>query len=70
MWLRIIVIATLAVLSQISFASTASAECTTAGNVTVCSMGGLDDEGDSGPYTPYPCRYDYYCNDDWGWFIP
>ena len=47
---------------------TASAECTTTGNTTVCSAGGA--RGDRGPVVPYPCGYDYYCNDDWGWFIP
>lgn len=69
MRVRYLLFTALAVLAQIVLAPAASADCTTAGNTTVCSMGGLGDEG-AGPYTPYPCRYDYYCNDDWGWFIP
>jgi hypothetical protein len=50
-------------------APTAAADCTTSGNTTICSAGGSGDSG-SGPVVPYPCGYDYYCNDDWGWFIP
>lgn len=41
-----------------------AADCTTSGNTTICSVGGADG---SGPYVPYPCQYDYYCDDSYGW---
>jgi len=49
----------------------ASADCTNAGGVTICSQGDVrgPDTGEgagsvSGPVVPYPCEYDWYC-DDW-----
>lgn len=47
------------------------AECTNANGVTVCAQGdvrgteGGSGPGLSGPVVPYPCEYDWYC-DDWG----
>lgn len=62
--------ALLAVPAQFIATPTASAECTTEGNFSMCSLGGLDNNNQPGAYVPFPCGYDYYCNDDWGWFIP
>lgn len=53
------------------WATPAQADCTSSGGVTVCAQG--DARGSSGGgtgtagsgYYPYPCEYDYYCN-DWG----
>lgn len=68
MRLRYLVVAGLIALAQIIAAPTASAECTTDGNFSVCSLGGLEDSTSTGPYLP--CGSDYYCNDHWDWFIP
>ncbi len=43
-------------------APTAAADCMTTGNMTFCSAGDL---GDSGPYMPYMCRMDPFCNEDY-----
>ena len=67
MRLRYLLVAPIVVVAGIAVAPTSGAECTTTGNTTVCSAGGGTDRG---PVVPYPCGYDYYCNDDWGWFIP
>lgn len=48
----------------LAFAPVAAAECTTSGNTTICSIGGT---GRSGPSVPYPCQYDYYCDESYGW---
>ena len=60
----------------ISVAPTAAADCTSAGGTTLCSQGdsrgtdsGSGPSGGSGPYVPYPCGYDWYCNDSYGWDI-
>ena len=57
--------------SGLTFAPSAGAECTNAGGVTLCSQGQVrgPDTGEgagsrSGPVVPYPCEYDWYC-DDW-----
>lgn len=57
---------------QLMSAPPASADCTSANGVTVCAQGdvrgsdtGSGAGGTTGPYFPYPCEYDYYC-DDWG----
>ena len=49
-------------------APSASADCVSSGGTTLCSQGearGSDKGG--GPsgsvYTPYPCEYDWYCDD-------
>lgn len=58
-------------LGALASAAPALADCTNAGGVTVCAQGdvrGTDGgaaSGNTGPYFPYPCEYDYYCN-DWG----
>lgn len=59
-----IVAAAVLAVSGVAVAPTAAADCTTAGNTTICSVGGVDG---SGPYVPYPCQYDYYCDDSYGW---
>lgn len=49
--------------------SPAAADCTSSAGVTLCSQGDVhgSDTGDgpsgAGPYMPYPCEYDYLCND-------
>jgi hypothetical protein len=56
-------------------ASPTAADCTSSGGVTLCSQGDVrgSDTGDgpsgAGPYMPYPCEYDYLCDDDYGWGI-
>lgn len=43
----------------------ATAECIPAGGATVCAQGTITGGGPTpptaGPYTPYPCNYDYLC---------
>jgi len=66
------------VLAGTAVAPTAAADCTTVGNTSICSLGdGNDDDGltpnnspSSLPFVPYPCAYDYYCNDGYNWFTP
>jgi hypothetical protein len=47
-------------------ASPAAADCTFAGGVSICAQGdvrGADGAStSSGPYVPYPCDYDWYCD--------
>lgn len=58
------------VLPSVFLTPTAAAECTNAGGVTVCAQGDVrgpdtgEGAGYSGPVVPYPCEYDWYC-DDW-----
>lgn len=53
----------------------ASADCTTAGQTTICSQGdvrGSNSGGGpgSGPYVPYPCDINWYdCDNYWEWDI-
>jgi hypothetical protein len=49
---------------------TAAADCTTFGQTSLCSFGGDVDGRHSLSYAPYPCAYDYYCNDEYNWFMP
>ncbi|CDO11427.1 hypothetical protein C1S82_22270 [Mycolicibacterium cosmeticum] len=48
---------------------TASADCTNANGTTVCAQGsvrgpdGGTGAGYTGPYVPYPCEYDWLCDD-------
>lgn len=50
-------------------APTADADCTGSGGVTVCAQGevrgssGGSGGGSASPWYPYPCEYDYYCDD-------
>lgn len=52
-------------------AAPAAAECVSSNGTTVCSQGSVrgTDNGqgpgtlDTGPAWPYPCEYDWYCND-------
>lgn len=54
-------------------ASPAAADCTSSGGVTLCSQGDVrgsntgDGPSGAGPYMPYPCEYDYLCDDTYGW---
>lgn len=53
---------------QLTGIPSASAECTNAGGVTVCAQGqvrgsAVAPDNLTGPWYPYPCEYDYYCND-------
>lgn len=45
----------------------AAADCTTSGGVTVCAQGTVSGPSggpsSSGPYYPYPCDYDWLCDD-------
>ncbi|MCV7149933.1 hypothetical protein [Mycolicibacterium pyrenivorans] len=61
------------VFAGLSVAPTAAADCTSSGGTTICAQGesrgantGSGPSG-SGPYVPYPCDYDWYCNDTYGW---
>ncbi|MET0896385.1 MAG: hypothetical protein ABWY45_00580 [Mycobacterium sp.] len=53
-------------------ASPATADCTSSAGVTLCSQGEVrgsntgDGPSGAGPYFPYPCEYDYLCDDDYG----
>lgn len=55
----------------IAIASPASAECVNTDGGTLCAQGdvrgsgGGNGPGFQGPMVPYPCEYDWYC-DDWG----
>ena len=58
------------VLASVVVASPAAADCTSSAGVTLCSQGdvrgsntGDGPSGSSGPYYPYPCEYDYLCDD-------
>ncbi|MGD9622767.1 MAG: hypothetical protein AB7G47_21725 [Mycolicibacterium sp.] len=62
------------VFAGLSVAPPASADCTSAGGTTICAQGesrgtntGQGPSGSDGPYVPYPCDYDWYCNDYYGW---
>ena len=73
---RYLLVAPLLLLAGVAGAPTAAANCTTSGNTTICSLGDGDDEltPDKGPsnlpFVPYPCAYDYYCNEGYNWFTP
>lgn len=45
----------------------AVADCTSSGGVTVCAQGSVSGPTgvpqSSGPYYPYPCDYDWLCDD-------
>ena len=51
-------------------APSAAADCVSSSGTTICSQGSVrgSDSGQgpglSGPAVPYPCEYDWYC-DDW-----
>ncbi len=59
----------LAVPLSISSAPNAAADCTNANGTTVCAQGsvrgpdGGSGAGYQGPYVPYPCEYDWMCDD-------
>ncbi|MCC9179699.1 hypothetical protein LOC73_02530 [Mycolicibacterium mageritense] len=55
----------LAIPFAVSTAPPAAAECVNAGGSTVCAQGTVRGGGPepptAGPYVPYPCEYDWYC---------
>ncbi|MCG7594380.1 hypothetical protein [Mycobacterium sp. PSTR-4-N] len=59
------------VAGALAVAAPAAAECVSSNGTTVCSQGSVrgTDNGqgpgtlDTGPAWPYPCEYDWYCND-------
>lgn len=62
------------VLYWVSVPPTASADCSSTGGTTICSQGDVRGGGGgggpgSGPSVPYPCEYDYMCDDYGGWQI-
>ncbi len=69
-----LLITSVVVASGLAVSPSAAADCTSAGGTTICSQGesrGADTgdglSGGSGPYMPYPCGYDWYCNGNtWG----
>ena len=63
MRLPCVLVAHVLVMFGLAVAPTAAADCVTSGNTTICSVGG----GSNGPSVPYPCQYDYYCDDSYGW---
>ncbi|MCH9708363.1 MAG: hypothetical protein K0U69_02480 [Actinomycetia bacterium] len=73
MRLSYLLIACVVTSSGLAVAPTAGADCTSANGTTICSQGESrgSDTGDgpsgAGPYVPYPCGYDWYCNGNtWG----
>ena len=66
MRLPCVLVAPVLVMFGLAVAPAAAADCVTSGNTTICSVGG----GSSGPSVPYPCQYDYYCDDSYGWERP
>ncbi|KGI67240.1 hypothetical protein MJO55_06810 [Mycolicibacterium rufum] len=75
MRLAYIIVASALVCAALEAPPTAHADCVSSGGTTVCSQGevrGADNgagAGGSGPYVPYPCSYDWYCNDGVTWDI-
>ena len=69
-----LLVAPVVVIAGLSIAPSAGADCTSAGGTTICAQGdsrGANTGGGpgTGPYVPYPCDYDWYCNDDYNWDI-
>ncbi|MGB3356912.1 MAG: hypothetical protein WBB00_29625 [Mycobacterium sp.] len=59
------------VIAGLSVAPTAAADCTSSGGTTICAQGTVSGGGGSGPTgsgptVPYPCDYDWYCDDTYG----
>jgi hypothetical protein len=69
-----VLVAPVVVIGGLAIAPTAEADCTSTGGTTICAQGtsrgantGQGPSGGSGPSVPYPCDYDWYCDDDnWG----
>lgn len=63
------------VVALVEAAPPAAADCTSAGGTTICSQGDVrgantgNGPGSSGPYMPYPCSYDWYCDDGVTWGV-
>jgi hypothetical protein len=55
---------------SVAFASPSTADCTQAGNATVCAQGTVRGGGptpvSAGPVYPGYCSDPWYCSDDWG----
>lgn len=69
-------VASALVFAGLEAAPTAAAECVSSGGTTLCSQGdvrgadtGAGPGTGGGPYMPYPCEYDWYCNDGVTWDI-
>ncbi len=73
MRVHFLLVAPIIAVAGLTVAPTAAADCTSAGGTTICAQGESRgaDTGDSpsgsGPYVPYPCEYDWNCNDYYGW---
>jgi hypothetical protein len=69
LWQQCAVLGLAAVFAPIGVieASPARADCVNAGAATVCAQGtvtgGGPDAPTAGPYMPYPCEYDWLCDD-------
>ena len=64
------------VLGGLALSAPAAADCISSAGTTLCGQGsargGNTGEGPgtmSGPMVPYPCSYDWYCDDDGGFGI-
>jgi hypothetical protein len=61
------IVAVAAVPVNVLLAPSATAGCVDAGGATVCAQGtvrgGGPDAPTAGPFVPYPCEYDWYCDD-------
>jgi hypothetical protein len=61
---------TLMPVGVVTMAAPASADCTNAGNATVCAQGTVRGGGptppSAGPYYPSYCADPWYCDDGWG----
>ena len=61
-------LATTAIPLAVVVAPPAAADCSSSGGATICSQGEVRGSNtpapSSGPYYPYPCEYDWYCDDN------
>ena len=71
-----IIVASALVCAGLEATPTAHADCVSSGGTTVCSQGtvrgadnGAGPGSGSGPYVPYPCEYDWNCEDGVTWNI-
>ncbi len=76
MRLAYIFVASALVCGGLEATPTAHADCVSSGGTTISSQGdvrgadnGAGAGAGSGPYVPYPCTYDWYCNDGVTWDI-
>lgn len=76
LYLSLPVLAAALVLGGLAVAPSAAADCISSAGTTLCGQGSTrgsnTGEGPgtlSGPMVPYPCTYDWYCDDDNGFGI-